>query len=190
MSTFPSLIRVVQKKTPERDGYTALQLGYGELKPARATKALAGHFAKAKVAPKRYLQECRVTDAEAAEREAKEREEARQRELAQLLLQVRRQRSGELDHRPLVHLGDRAGCRAARVDDAGDDVVRPPVGQIGRQVGGGEEGGSLLAGLDVPDLLLGGLADPVVGLEHDRPCEVLLPVLERLRIKMDAARDG
>jgi len=60
---------VVQKKTPERDGYTALQLGYGERKPARATKALAGHFAKAKVAPKRYLQECRVTDAEAAERE-------------------------------------------------------------------------------------------------------------------------
>jgi large subunit ribosomal protein L3 len=60
---------VVQKKTPERDGYSALQLGFGELRPSRASKALVGHFEKAKVAPKRHLQECRVTDAEAALRE-------------------------------------------------------------------------------------------------------------------------
>jgi large subunit ribosomal protein L3 len=60
---------VVQKKTSERDGYTALQLGFGERRPSRTPKALAGHFQKAKVAPKRHLQECRVTEAEAADRE-------------------------------------------------------------------------------------------------------------------------
>jgi len=60
---------VVQKKTPERDGYTALQLGFGELRPSRAPKALVGHFQKANVAPKRHLQECRMTEAEVAERE-------------------------------------------------------------------------------------------------------------------------
>jgi large subunit ribosomal protein L3 len=60
---------VVQKKTPERDGYAALQLGFGEQRPSRMPRALAGHFQKAKVAPKRHLQECRVTEAEAAERE-------------------------------------------------------------------------------------------------------------------------
>jgi large subunit ribosomal protein L3 len=60
---------VVQKKTPERDGYAALQLGFGERRPSRTTKALAGHFRKAQVAPKRHLGECRVTEAEAAERE-------------------------------------------------------------------------------------------------------------------------
>ena len=60
---------VVQKKTPERDGYTALQLGFGEQRPSRLPKALAGHFQKVNIAPKRHLQECRVSDAEAAERE-------------------------------------------------------------------------------------------------------------------------
>ena len=58
---------VVQKKTPEKDGYSALQLGFGERRPSRTSKALAGHFQKAKVAPKRHLQECRLTDAEAKE---------------------------------------------------------------------------------------------------------------------------
>ena len=58
---------VVQKKTPERDGYAALQLGFGERRPSRTPKALAGHFQKAKVAPKRHLQECRLTEAEAKE---------------------------------------------------------------------------------------------------------------------------
>ena len=58
---------VVQKKTPENDGYAALQLGFGERRPSRTPKALAGHFQKAKVAPKRHLQECRLTEAEAKE---------------------------------------------------------------------------------------------------------------------------
>jgi large subunit ribosomal protein L3 len=60
---------VVQKKTPERDGYSALQLGFGERRPSRTPKALAGHFQRANLAPKRHLRECRVTEAEAKERE-------------------------------------------------------------------------------------------------------------------------
>jgi large subunit ribosomal protein L3 len=60
---------IVQKKTPERDGYAALQLGFGERRPSRTTKALAGHFQRANLAPKRHLRECRVTEAEAKDRE-------------------------------------------------------------------------------------------------------------------------
>jgi large subunit ribosomal protein L3 len=56
---------VVQAKTEERDGYTALQLGFGERRVARTTKALAGHFKNAGVAPKQHLQECRVSAGEA-----------------------------------------------------------------------------------------------------------------------------
>lgn len=58
---------IVQRKTPEKDGYAALQLGFGERRPSRTPKALAGHFQKAKVAPKRHLQECRLSEAEARE---------------------------------------------------------------------------------------------------------------------------
>lgn len=52
---------VVQKKTAAKDGYDALQLGFGERKRVRTTKALLGHFDKAQVAPKRHLRESRVT---------------------------------------------------------------------------------------------------------------------------------
>lgn len=55
---------VVQKKTPERDGYAALQLGFEERKPKHTTKPLAGHFARAGVAPKRFLFEVRVAPEE------------------------------------------------------------------------------------------------------------------------------
>lgn len=51
---------VTQKKTPERDGYSAVQLGFGEKKMKRTTKPLRGHFEKAGVAPKRWLREFRV----------------------------------------------------------------------------------------------------------------------------------
>ena len=57
---------VVQKKTVEKDGYTALQLGFGERRPSRTTKGQLGHFQKANVAPQRYLEESRVTPEEAA----------------------------------------------------------------------------------------------------------------------------
>lgn len=52
---------VVQKKTAAQDGYDAIQLGFGERKRTRTTKALLGHFDKAQVSPKRYLHESRVS---------------------------------------------------------------------------------------------------------------------------------
>ena len=53
---------VVQKKTEEKDGYNALQLGYGDIKVARVNKPMKGHFAKADVAPKKVLKEFRLDD--------------------------------------------------------------------------------------------------------------------------------
>jgi large subunit ribosomal protein L3 len=52
---------VIQKKTDEKDGYTALQLGFGERREAGADKAQQGHFKKAGVAPKRHLAESRIS---------------------------------------------------------------------------------------------------------------------------------
>jgi large subunit ribosomal protein L3 len=54
--------QVVAQKTKEKDGYTALQLGVGAAKVKNTTKALRGHFAKAKVEPKRKLVEFRVQE--------------------------------------------------------------------------------------------------------------------------------
>jgi large subunit ribosomal protein L3 len=56
---------VVQVKTPERDGYPAVQLAFDE-RP-RATKPIAGHFRKAGVDPARYLVELRTDDASSYE---------------------------------------------------------------------------------------------------------------------------
>ena len=56
---------VVQRKTPETDGYSAVQLGFGDRRPQLFTKPQRGHFEKAGVAPKRHLRESRV-DAEQA----------------------------------------------------------------------------------------------------------------------------
>src|SRR3989304_4346729 len=52
--------QVVAVRTAERDGYSALQLGVGAAKPRNTTKPMRGHFAKAKVEPKRKLAEFRV----------------------------------------------------------------------------------------------------------------------------------
>lgn len=57
--------RVVQKKTEEKDGYSALQLGYGERRPSRTRKSELGHFEKAGVAPQRVLKESRISAEEA-----------------------------------------------------------------------------------------------------------------------------
>jgi len=54
---------VTQVKSPERDGYAAVQLAFGEIKPKRVTKPRAGHFAKAGVEPRRHLVELRTGDA-------------------------------------------------------------------------------------------------------------------------------
>ncbi len=58
---------VVQKKTAEKDGYTAVQLGYGDQKVTRVTKPLKGHFAKSDVAPKKVLKEFRFADCDSYE---------------------------------------------------------------------------------------------------------------------------
>lgn len=50
---------VLQKKTPETDGYVAIQLGFLDKKPKRATKPEKGHAAKAGTAPKRFVREIR-----------------------------------------------------------------------------------------------------------------------------------
>ena len=54
--------QVVAQKTAEKDGYTALQLGVGTAKAKNTPKPQRGHFAKAKVEPKRRLVEFRVAD--------------------------------------------------------------------------------------------------------------------------------
>jgi large subunit ribosomal protein L3 len=57
---------VVQKKTPENDGYSALQVGFGDVKPARVTKPLKGHYearlGKTDAAPRKILRELKLDD--------------------------------------------------------------------------------------------------------------------------------
>lgn len=55
---------VVQKKTVEKDGYSAVQIGYGDKKEKNTNKPAKGHFAKAGVAVKRYLRELKLDNAE------------------------------------------------------------------------------------------------------------------------------
>jgi len=52
--------QVVAQRTEDKDGYNALQLGHGVAKVKNVSKAMRGHFAKAKVEPKRRLTEFRV----------------------------------------------------------------------------------------------------------------------------------
>jgi large subunit ribosomal protein L3 len=54
---------VVQKKTMATDGYTAVQIGVGEIREKLVNKPLAGHFKKAGIPATRFLQEFRVDDA-------------------------------------------------------------------------------------------------------------------------------
>jgi large subunit ribosomal protein L3 len=53
---------VTQIRTQEKDGYTAVQLAYGQIDPRKVTKPVAGHFKAADVTPRRHLVELR-TDA-------------------------------------------------------------------------------------------------------------------------------
>jgi len=53
---------VTQIRTMEKDGYTAVQLAYGQIDPRKVTKPVAGHFKAANVTPRRHLIELR-TDA-------------------------------------------------------------------------------------------------------------------------------
>jgi large subunit ribosomal protein L3 len=54
--------RVVQLKTPERDGYSAVQLAFGETKSSRLTKPELGHLKAADVEASKHLVELRVDD--------------------------------------------------------------------------------------------------------------------------------
>jgi large subunit ribosomal protein L3 len=54
---------VTQIKNIETDGYNAIQVAYGAIKPAKVNQPQAGHFAKAGVAPRRFLAEIRTADA-------------------------------------------------------------------------------------------------------------------------------
>lgn len=53
---------VVSQRTKEKDGYTAVQIGVGDVKPSRVTKPMKGHFAKSKIEPTRKIAEFRVSD--------------------------------------------------------------------------------------------------------------------------------
>jgi large subunit ribosomal protein L3 len=59
--------RVVQKKTKEKDGYSALQLSFLPKESKRVNKPLSGHFKKAGVGPSEYLKEFRVESVEGFE---------------------------------------------------------------------------------------------------------------------------
>lgn len=54
---------VTQVRTPENDGYNAVQLGFGAIKPKHVTKPAAGHFEKAGVTPRKNLVELRTANA-------------------------------------------------------------------------------------------------------------------------------
>jgi len=58
---------VVQKKSQARDGYEAIQVGFGEMRERLATRAAAGHYARSRVKPKRYLREFRVESSDSFE---------------------------------------------------------------------------------------------------------------------------
>jgi large subunit ribosomal protein L3 len=54
---------VTQVRTPDKDGYSAVQLAFGAVNPRSVNKPRAGHFERAGVAPRRHLVELRTTDA-------------------------------------------------------------------------------------------------------------------------------
>jgi large subunit ribosomal protein L3 len=54
---------VTQVRTPDTDGYSAVQLGFGAIKAKKVTKPVQGHFERAGVTPRRHLMELRTSDA-------------------------------------------------------------------------------------------------------------------------------
>jgi large subunit ribosomal protein L3 len=57
---------VTRIRTPERDGYSAIQLAYGEISPRKVNKPLSGQYSAAGVNPRRHLAELRLDDPAAA----------------------------------------------------------------------------------------------------------------------------
>jgi large subunit ribosomal protein L3 len=58
---------ITQLRNADADGYTAVQIGYGQIDPRKVTKPLAGHFEKAGVTPRRHVVELRTADADSYE---------------------------------------------------------------------------------------------------------------------------
>jgi large subunit ribosomal protein L3 len=58
--------RILQVKSAETDGYNAIQVGFGDQKPQRVSKAQTGHFAKSSSTPKKFIREFRLKDGESA----------------------------------------------------------------------------------------------------------------------------
>jgi len=58
--------RILQVKSKDKDGYDAIQVGFGDQKPQRVSKAQTGHFAKSSSTPKKFIREFRLADGEAA----------------------------------------------------------------------------------------------------------------------------
>ena len=54
---------VTQVRTPDKDGYNAIQIGFGEIEGRKVGKPAAGHFDKAGVTPRRHVAEIRTSDA-------------------------------------------------------------------------------------------------------------------------------
>ena len=54
---------VTDVKTTDKNGYDAIQIGYGSIKPGKVTKPLAGHFERAGVTPRRHLVEYKTPEA-------------------------------------------------------------------------------------------------------------------------------
>ncbi|MFI7212402.1 50S ribosomal protein L3 [Micromonospora maritima] len=54
---------VSQVRSADKDGYSAVQLAYGTIDPRKVKKPIAGHYAKADVAPRRHIVELRTSDA-------------------------------------------------------------------------------------------------------------------------------
>lgn len=55
-------VQIIAQRTLDKDGYSAVQMGWGKAKVKNVTKSMRGHFALAKVEPKRKLMEFRVAD--------------------------------------------------------------------------------------------------------------------------------
>src|SRR5258705_5058523 len=60
----PNIVTLI--RTPERDGYSAVQLAYGEISPRQVNKPLTGQYAAAGVNPRRHIAEFRLDDEAAA----------------------------------------------------------------------------------------------------------------------------
>jgi large subunit ribosomal protein L3 len=58
--------RILQVKTKDKEGYSAVQIGFGDQKEQRVGKAQKGHFSKSASTPKRFIREFRLADGQAA----------------------------------------------------------------------------------------------------------------------------